>query len=64
VYDRICDVICVSGPRKTTVVPDNNLPSGWSKHTIQRKHGNSAGKWDVFLVKYALDLSAFILILI
>ncbi|XP_069687402.1 uncharacterized protein [Periplaneta americana] len=38
------------GPRKTTVVPDKNLPPGWSKHTIQRKHGNSAGKWDVFLV--------------
>ncbi|XP_023708099.1 uncharacterized protein LOC111864808 isoform X3 [Cryptotermes secundus] len=38
------------GPRKTTVVPDKNLPRGWSKHTIQRKHGNSAGKWDVILV--------------
>ncbi|PSN55980.1 hypothetical protein C0J52_02156 [Blattella germanica] len=40
----------IDGPRKTTIIPDKNLPAGWTKHTIQRKHGNSAGKWDVLLV--------------
>ncbi|XP_063224785.1 LOW QUALITY PROTEIN: PHD finger protein 20-like protein 1 [Bacillus rossius redtenbacheri] len=40
----------VEGLRKSIIVTDERLPPGWSKHTIQRKSGGSAGKWDVFLV--------------
>ncbi|KAJ9579845.1 hypothetical protein L9F63_004495, partial [Diploptera punctata] len=40
----------IGGSRKTTIIPDKKLPVGWSKHSLQRKHGNSVGKWDVFLV--------------
>ncbi|CAG5074088.1 Similar to PHF20L1: PHD finger protein 20-like protein 1 (Homo sapiens), partial [Cotesia congregata] len=38
------------GSRRSILIPDKKLPPGWQKHFIQRKTGNSAGKWDaVFL---------------
>nr|CAD7427511.1 unnamed protein product [Timema monikensis] len=39
-----------AGLRRSIIIADSRLPSGWAKHTIQRRSGNSAGKWDVFLV--------------
>nr|CAD7591438.1 unnamed protein product [Timema genevievae] len=39
-----------AGLRRSIIIADPRLPSGWAKHTIQRRSGNSAGKWDVFLV--------------
>nr|CAD7437673.1 unnamed protein product [Timema bartmani] len=39
-----------AGLRRSIIIADPRLPSGWEKHTIQRRSGNSAGKWDVFLV--------------
>ncbi|EFN74931.1 Tudor domain-containing protein PHF20L1 [Camponotus floridanus] len=38
------------GPRRSIIVPDRRLPSGWEKHFTQRKAGTSAGKWDVLFI--------------
>ncbi|KAK7793947.1 hypothetical protein R5R35_005816 [Gryllus longicercus] len=38
------------GPRKSIIVADPRIPPGWTRHTIQRMSGHSAGKWDVFFV--------------
>lgn len=43
-----------SGLRKSIIVDDRRLPVGWSKHAIRRQGGTSAGKWDVFLVRFVL----------
>lgn len=39
------------GTRRSIIVPDKRVPSGWQKHFVQRKTGNSAGKWDVLFVQ-------------
>lgn len=38
------------GLRKSVIVPDPRLPTGWVKHLSQRITGNSAGKWDTVIV--------------
>ncbi|KAL6439227.1 hypothetical protein ACFW04_003860 [Cataglyphis niger] len=38
------------GPRRSIIVSDRRLPSGWEKHFTQRKAGTSAGKWDVLFI--------------
>ncbi|XP_017758548.1 PREDICTED: uncharacterized protein LOC108549586 isoform X3 [Eufriesea mexicana] len=38
------------GPRRSIIVADKRLPSGWQKHFTQRKAGTSAGKWDVLFL--------------
>ncbi|GLV39021.1 MBD-R2 [Carabus blaptoides fortunei] len=40
----------VEGPRRSIIVPDHRLPTGWEKHLTQRIYGTSAGKWDTVLV--------------
>lgn len=32
-------------------VEDKRLPEGWTKHMVRRSGGNSAGKWDVVLIR-------------
>lgn len=39
-----------TGPRRSIIVADKRLPSGWQKHFTQRKAGTSAGKWDVLFL--------------
>ncbi|XP_066156675.1 PHD finger protein 20-like protein 1 [Euwallacea fornicatus] len=38
------------GLRKSTIVPDPRLPSGWTKHLTKRTYGHSSGKWDTVIV--------------
>lgn len=38
------------GSRRSIIVSDKKLPSGWQKHFIQRRSGSSAGKWDVLFL--------------
>ncbi|XP_046735242.1 PHD finger protein 20-like protein 1 isoform X2 [Diprion similis] len=38
------------GPRRSIIVADKRLPSGWQKHFTQRRTGSSAGKWDVLFI--------------
>lgn len=42
---------CMDGQRPSVIVPDSRLPPGWLKHLSKRMYGNSAGKWDVFILK-------------
>lgn len=39
------------GPRRSIIISDKRLPSGWEKHFTQRKAGTSAGKWDVLFIQ-------------
>ncbi|XP_063990105.1 PHD finger protein 20 isoform X2 [Diachasmimorpha longicaudata] len=44
------EAFTTDGSRRSVIVPDKRLPAGWQKHFVQRKTGNSAGKWDVLFV--------------
>lgn len=48
---EISMIDCMDGHRPSVIVPDNRLPPGWIKHLSKRMYGNSAGKWDVFILK-------------
>lgn len=41
------------GTRRSILIIDKKLPPGWQKHFIQRKTGNSAGKWDAVFIHEA-----------